>query len=98
MPVVSWLAANCVKTMWLAEHSLHSDSGYLPKELIGQRAVLSVTSRDANGIKKFSENAWVLGPHRPRWGQIRKRFKYSKEGLFLELTAKLPVKEISYLG
>ena len=40
MPVVSWVAANCVKTMWLAEHGLHSDSGYLPKELMGQRGVL----------------------------------------------------------
>ena len=41
MPVVSWLAANCVKTMWLAEHGLHSDSGYLPKELMAQGDGLS---------------------------------------------------------
>ena len=27
--------------MWLAEHGLHSDSGYLPKELMGQRDRLS---------------------------------------------------------
>ena len=30
-----------MKTMWLAEHGLHSDSGYLPKELMGQRDRLS---------------------------------------------------------
>ena len=34
-------SANCVQTMWLAEHGLHSDSGYLPKELMGQRDKLS---------------------------------------------------------
>ena len=41
MPVGSWLAANCLQTMWLAEHRLHSDSGYLSKELMGQRDMLS---------------------------------------------------------
>ena len=30
-----------MKTMWLAEHSLDSDSGYLPKELMVQRNRLS---------------------------------------------------------
>ena len=30
-----------MQTMWLAEHGLHSDSGYLPKELMGQRDRLS---------------------------------------------------------
>ena len=34
-------SANCVQTMWLAEHGLHSDSGYIPKELMGQRDRLS---------------------------------------------------------
>ena len=34
-------SANCGQTMWLAEHGLHSDSGYLPKELMGQRDRLS---------------------------------------------------------
>ena len=29
------------KQWWLAEHGLHSDSGYLPKELMGQRDRLS---------------------------------------------------------
>ena len=41
MAVGSWLAANCLQTMWLAEHGLHSDSGYLSKELMGQRDRLS---------------------------------------------------------
>ena len=30
-----------MKTIWLAEHGLHNDSGYLPKELMGQRDRLS---------------------------------------------------------
>ena len=35
MPVGNWLAAN--DSIWLAEQGLHSDNGYLPKELMGQR-------------------------------------------------------------
>ena len=37
------LSANCVKTMWLAEQ-WHSDSGYLPQELMGQRGFQIKTS------------------------------------------------------
>ena len=54
MPVVSWLA-HSVKKMWLAEHVLHSDSGYLPKELMVKRDRLSDKQGWAQGKKKNPE-------------------------------------------
>ena len=45
---VCWLAANCVKTMWLAEQGLHSDNGYLRKELMGQRNRPRLSDKDFN--------------------------------------------------
>ena len=47
-------SANCVQTMWLAEHGLHSDSGYLPKELMGQRDRLSDKDFNDTIIQRFT--------------------------------------------
>ena len=51
--------------MWLAEHGLHSDSGYLPKELMGQRDRLSDKDFNDTIYNRFQDSVTdvIQSPH-----------------------------------